>query len=257
MKRDSNLPIPKKRAYRFQKVTLMKQEIIEAIFKENPSASLSLRKIREKYMERDASLSFSIETLRKFLRKRMKMTFRKPVLNNFRVFQNKCQVQKTVFLKKLISVLKQDYLIIFIDESSFSNHHKSFRKWEYKTARDEVSYPGRMKSISLLCAVSEHEILQSELIEPPIKSHLIKSFIRKLECKKFNYNLGDSRLKNKKKIYFLDNAAIHTSVTCMNEFDSEQIEILFGVPYCASFNMIEYFFEDLKLVFYRHIFNDR
>ena len=55
----------------------IKKELITFIIKSHPQEHLSLRKIRKLYYEIERNSSFSIETLRKYLRKTLDFTFKK------------------------------------------------------------------------------------------------------------------------------------------------------------------------------------
>ncbi len=55
----------------------------------------------------------------------------------------------------------------------------------------------------------------------------------------------------------MDNASIHVTNLIKNAVKEAEIEVICNVPYNPKNNLIELFFQDIKLEFYRNIFNNK
>ncbi len=235
----------------------IKEAYINEILKENNNKHLSLRKIREIYYQKAPETKFSIETLRKFMRCKMKLTFRKPQLKHENLMINKYRIMLNVFLKKLILLLVENVEFVYIDECNFSNSHSKNKTWISKINEEAKSYPGRLKSMTLIAAITEKKVLANKVFENTVKSKDFIEFLR--EIPNFDYNTSDdSKLSFKpRRVLYLDNANIHCSKEALLYLTKSKTEVIFGMPYSLWYNPIELFFEDIKQEFYLKVYKTK
>ena len=68
---------------------------------------------------------------------------------------------------------------------------------------------------------------------------------------KMNANL------RRKIVYYMDNATIHCNKVNVAYYQEHGIEVIFGIPYTPEFNVAEYFFTDMKKLYYKTCFKSK
>jgi hypothetical protein len=233
------------------------ENIVKQILKKSEYQHLSLKKIVLEYKKIDSNADFSSETLRRFMKKKMGLVYKKPLFKNYRFFTNNTQIIKIMFLKKIIKEILNNQIIIYIDESNFSNRHKSFKKWINKDNNIETSHPGRFASVNLILASTNRRIIHYKIIESTTTSEKFIDFLEELK-NEIKYNSKDFTERDLSRYtLYLDNARIHTSLTLSKYFEFQRFNVVFGVPYQPIYNMVERVFGDLKRKFYNNIYFSR
>jgi hypothetical protein len=128
-------------------------EILKKILESHLNQHLSLEKIRQEYYKLDCNIKFSLETLRKFLNKRMGIYYKRVFMKNSRLNQNRFSVITSIFLNEYIKALNNDCEFIYMDESCFNNTNARFMTWTSEKMSNLLFYPGRLKSQNLILAV--------------------------------------------------------------------------------------------------------
>ena len=128
--------------------------------------------------------------------------------------------------------------VISIDEISFLLNSKPIKGW-FNTENHEYKIEcSNIRSIrySIVVATTNKKILSYYICEGGLKSEAYIDFIKNI------YNDG----KNKNKIFFMDNAKIHTSKIFKDFAINNKINVLYNAPYHSEFNPIEYVFSMLR-----------
>lgn len=230
-----------------QKLNKINMEIVKEILENNHNNHTSLNKIIENYKKKDDSISFSRETLRKFLRQRMKLTYRRIYPKHKNTLSMRNMTIDKLFLCKIIQILIKRERIIYIDESTFSNVKKPLKTWTNNKNEEMILFPGRIPSINLIVAVSEGRIDHFQISEAMNTEIMMIQFIGDL-VSKLNQN-SDERYW-----LYLDNASVHKGKSIKRYFKDKNLNVIYGVPYTPQYNMAEFLFSILKISYYQMIF---
>ena len=194
-----------------QKYHLFDKQIIINIFKNNPNQFLSLKKIKKLYEAKDPCFKFSIFTLRKFLKLKMKAMYKNAKFKTYRGLTNSGIAQLSLFIKKIADILRNKNKINFFDETKISNPKTQKKRWIIKEVNEQISYPGRLKSKNLLLAAGPYNLMHYKISENNNNTSTVIKFLKSLF-----HNLKDndqlSELQKSKKVWILiDSASTHTS----------------------------------------------
>ena len=152
-----------------------------------------------------------------------------------KVQTNKYPYSKDKFDKdvnKLRSLIKcRKNRIISVDETSIDFIVPSNYGWSKKGTKCTRKISNKRYRVSMLLAISKNKIVNYHIKEGSFKSDNFNEFMDET----VNLN-GHYR-------YFMDNATIHH-----NRFMDPDIKskIIYNLPYCPSYNPIEYFFNTFK-----------
>ena len=238
-------------------MNLINKTIIEQILKENCNKHVSLKAMKHRYAIINGNANFSLETLRKSLRLVHKLKFRKPQFINCRKTQNRFYLISHLFIKKMIKLLMDNYQFVYIDESSFTNNHKSFRTWVNVYEKTKKFHPGRFKCNNLLLAMTESKIVHFLIKSETTKSVDFLKIFEKLDEKIKEEKSNKKLFEQKETVYFMDNASIHCGKEVMKYIENNSINVIYGIPYSPELNPIELFFFDIKKKFYERIFKSK
>lgn len=241
------------------KIPLINKETILNIIKELKNTnSISLIKIKEKYDYINPNSKISVETIRKYLRKILKFTYRKQKTKKFSADSIICWNMKHIFIKKICKIFENNNKIIYLDEATFSFHIKPQRSWFESDSEFDGYQSYSFKSVQLLLCANTDGILFYDIRQQTYKGENFMNFLKK---NKHHFKKGKINF-----IYFkifldmflyLDNAPCHIAKLTMNYCYENEINLVYGVPDCPEFNIIEYVFSDLKKKYYRGIFINR
>ena len=112
-----------------QKYHLFNKDIILEIFKKHPDHNLTLRKIREYYQEKEPGFTFSISCLRKYLVKYHKSVYKVGNYKTYKGLTNKSYAQLSLFIKKILRIMKKNERIFFFDESKIATPKTHKKRW--------------------------------------------------------------------------------------------------------------------------------
>jgi hypothetical protein len=177
---------------------------------------------------------FSLMTIAKMIKK---CGFRRKRVKNTIYRRNSEQtIQKRMDLAKAyMNWIKQDKIIIYIDESAFSLGLQPLYGYQKKNLPLKLICPARQKKISVIAAIKKDTVLGIQMIEGNVTSKTYGAFF--LNLIKNNPNIK-TNLKNV--VFFMDNASIHKGAILLELFSVCKIQ--YNAPYSPFLNPIEEFF---------------
>ena len=142
------------------------------------------------------------------------------------------------FIKILLKCLMQDFILIFIDESSIKINNSNFRCW--RRYNEQIFFGHKnFHRLNLILAVTKDTTLYFEINEQNTTSNIFLNFMKKInEIIKLD--------QNKKYLIIMDNFTGHKTADLLKYYNDEKMNILFNVQYCSYFNCIELCFRSLK-----------
>ena len=231
-------------------MNLIKEKVVSSILNENKRNHISLKKVLHRYAEKTGSCNFSTYTLRRFMRTKLNLRYRKIMTINAKRNENRFIIMKNLFFKKIIDLLHKGKSFVYIDESSFQGYNSRMKTWVDCNSENKCFVPGRFKSVSLIAAMTETEMVHCEVHEKTIKGKDFLSYFKKLHNLMENKSKELNVFKKKEYVYYLDNATTHCNKEIIEYFIANEINVIFGVPFCPEYNPIELFFSDIKKKFY-------
>jgi len=166
---------------------------------------------------------------------------------------NRIITAKSLFLNKIISIITNGDTIIYIDESSFNNSTVKFKCWKHRLDSKKTYYPGRMKSVNLVLAVTARKVVHYQAKAETLDSDGMEDFINQLlEKTKEDKDLNKAYNNNSLWLYF-DNARVHKSKKVKKYLESTNFSVIYGAAYHPQYDMAEFVFGFLKARFYRNI----
>ena len=173
----SNLIIPN---IRLKKINKIDKDVIQKILNQNRGNHLSALKIKNLYNLKTGEADFSTSTLRKFLKTRMKLRFKKAYGINVNRNQNRHLVMQHLFFKNYIHLQMNSKSFIYTDESSFNGYNSHFKTWVHQNEPQLHELYGRFKSFCLIASMSEGEIIYYEIKETTVKGKDFLSYFKNL-----------------------------------------------------------------------------
>jgi len=138
--------------------------------------------------------------------------------------------------------IKEGYLIFAIDEIGFSTEDLRRKSWNLKGKPNIHDEPVLNNRISMLVAISDHEItgltIRFGSFNQFAFAYFIDNFIKHIE--------KHTIIPKDKWVFVLDNAGIHTSYMIINRLLQTKIKFLFTAPYHPGCNPVEHMFADFK-----------
>lgn len=236
----------------------LKRRIIfdEVFLKEiinSPSDSLTICAIKEKYIQKYPKQSFSDETLRRYLLNVMDYSFKKCHLNNIKSTYPVSKFMMFCYIKRYIDLLKNNHVIIFIDECSI-NEHKNTSKFWVKKGECNIRYnQGRLKSISVIGALDQNGLINYSLNENSNTALDFQKFISLTELTLQNHSIYSDMLEKRKITIIVDNSKLHTSKLTRKFLKKSRFNVIFQPSYSPYINGIEMVWSLLKSKLKRRI----
>lgn len=223
------------------------EQIIKLIIDQNISTnSISCRKI--------ANIFFNITGKKKsksniynIITKRIGYKYLKTITKNSKLLNENYIKMKKVFLKIILRALLLKFNIVYIDESKIQTYNNNYRCW--RTFNKTIYSPqNKGEKVNLIMAVSQKEVLHSQLTSRNIDSNEFIKFLSELKYKMSNDLFNKS-------LFILDNARFHTSLKTEQYLRDKKFKILTIVPYMSQFDSIELSFRFIKNIIYKRIFS--
>lgn len=215
-------------------------EFLKSLLTQRNGCILTLSQLKEKLLEQFPTIEkISLKTIANMLQKE-NFTFKKVSIHVDRKnYPQNLELQKTVS-KKLITVLSQDYKIIFVDETGIKLNSSPKYGWGKKGEKISVQVETSKKNYTVMAAITDEEILGCQVIEEGgTKKEDFLGFV----CTVINKCI--QRTLFSIIVVFLDNAPSHISPFIQNNLD-EQVILLYNAPYSPMLNPIEEFFAKFK-----------
>ncbi len=224
------------------------KEIIQNWPKES---SISIKKITEAFNQ--FALSNNKNTIQKsmtflIMKNILKLSYKKTTVKTDKLLNNTSILQSFFFLKIVVRCLIQKMTFIYLDESGFSLKNSSYRTWRLK--KQEIYFQNKnSKRTNLIMAVSPNKVFHYKLLQDNVNSDNFKVFIEEMITK---MNQDEKKMH----VIILDNCTSHLTENIFEVFHSNNIKVLFGVPYLSKWNMIENVFRFIKNYTYKRLYKN-
>jgi transposase len=207
-------------------------ETLRAIIKNNPIVSLyTMTEIVKKTL----NFSVSKELVRSIIKK---LGFTKKKARFFGV-PKKLQEKTEEFLTKRDHFLKDNRLVVSLDETSFGRNCKNVIGYSQKGVQLRMPLSKcRVTTVSSLTVVSSTEIIQHEEINGSYNTKKFELFLENLSLPKHT-------------VILLDNVSFHRSASVRPLCRKKDFELLFVPPYSPWYNPIEGVFSIIKRHYYK------
>lgn len=124
---------------------------------------LSITRIYEKYNNINNIQAVSYQTMKRFVKKFLHHSYRKPKLRKFGCNSIQHENMNQIFLKKVAKIFEYNHNLIFLDEATFSFNRKYQKSW-YPQDDDFDEYENNpFKSVKLLVAADCDKILFNKI----------------------------------------------------------------------------------------------
>ena len=216
------------------------------IKEQNSCSSISIRKLASEYSSK-YDIKISKSKIYNILKYNLKYKYLKTSPKNIKSISISSKKQNFFVIKIICRVLLLKGVIVYVDESGFSNKNNNFRKWRKK---NENCYQNIKKEekINLILAVSNKKIYGYQLDINPTNSKRFKSFME-------NIIKNMSKEEIRETVFFMDNLTSHKTLEMYKFYKENKLKILFNTPYISSFNMIEYVFRFIKNITYKNLYS--
>lgn len=215
---------------RKSKITPEIEKFIEKIVKNEKiiNAQTIFEQINEKF-----SIFISISSIYSTLKK-LNFTHKKIYIKKTPLNKKEYKRKISFFVSQMKKTNKNN--IVSIDESAFYTNSLPSYGWSKKNTKCTVEQPVEKKiRYSLLLAISNKKIIHWIIVQGSIKKNIFLEFITHI----FN-------LYGTKYTLLMDNASIHTSPIIKNYAESNELKIIYNVPYNPETNPIENVFGWIK-----------
>ena len=211
----------------------------------------TLRHFTSQYNLQFPNHKIGYEYMRQMLNKVFNITFTRTKMRSDLLLSPMSLLSDYFFFLMISNVVRQDFELVFLDESYFRRVHNSGRRWASKFLEKGVSFTEITRdTCSLILACTRHNILTYRIHETTVGSPKFVDFLKALAAKL-------KSIKDKRHVIYMDNCRIHKTQEVMDLIKSEGLFVLFGVPYSPQFNLAEFVFSALKQKHYRRVYDTK
>ena len=210
----------------------------------------SLRKLAEEY-------KVSVGTMHIVVKRILGYRYKQIYPLNVKAVNQRNMNSTLLFMMKHSLLIEDKHKFIYIDESSFNNHKRSRKRWVMKRKINICYDYGRLKSISLIMAMTNKMVLQTRYNMKTNTAYHFKRFLLDLVLTVETDPCLKSLYQDKKLVLILDNAKIHKTEEVKETLIGTGFKVLFLPPYTPQFNPIELAFNFIKRRFYDLTFVNR
>lgn len=205
--------------------------------------SLSVGELLVKFQDVFPELQVSHSVFYRCLRHDLGFRFRKVLANPSAKNAQANKEYRFWWVHKFMKLIKDDAVLVSIDESSVSTYNTTPRKWINEAFGYPVNNSMRTNSgnISLLLAASQFGIIGYYLAEGSINTAVYVDFMVKL----FE-TLADARQRGQRVVYLMDNCSMHRSQALSAVVEAKKMEVLYTAKYSPEVHFIEYLFCKIK-----------
>lgn len=214
---------------------------------DNTSKSLTLKQVKDLYNQYTGINNYSLTTLRRYIRNKLKYKFISVKLFNKRIDSDQANNIEIVYIEKYMELLKNEHVILFLDETSVCENNNNKKFW-YNRKKENIIYnSGRIKSVSITGVISSEGLLYYKLNDIKNNAESFYAFIRDFEGKLKENDVFKEKLKERKISIILDNARIHTAKSIRKRLKELSFNFVFQPPYSPFYNGIELLWGKLKI----------
>lgn len=219
--------------------------LVEKIINESHNIK-SIKEINKEYRKVYSKSTLTNQTLLRFIRKKMRFTFKKIPIFNKKIISKRANLESLFFIEKFTDVLEKDSMIIFLDESSFLNRSLSKRMWVRKNSKTVKYNEGRLTSLSVIAAISENGLVSFNISKSTYNSESFIEFVKSVEKELSIDERYSEMLLNNNVYIILDNAKTHTSKITRNELGKLKMNFIYQPCYKPTFNVTELLWATIK-----------
>jgi len=218
--------------------------------KKNSSKSITLKQIKQKY-EAIYKKNISLSTISRILRNHLNLHFIRKKPKNPKIIKKNYKFMHLLFLKAIMRAIKENYNIIYVDETGCYLENNNYRDWFNK--KDSLIRGGESNlknKINIIAAIGLKEIIYYKIVESSVDSKEFSEFMIELS-KRLNEE------QKRKSLIVLDNASYHKTKEVIKVYHENKLKIITNIPYQSEFNGIEFFFGFFKNMYYKYIFTNK
>lgn len=231
-----------------KKRIIFDSKILVNIIESNPKRSISIKELAHEYKTITNYKKFSHATLTLWLKKNLNYAFTQIKLINTKRSTIDSKIMMIVFLEKLSALIKEDAILLSLDEASFCERKLRIKGWisnKYSMARESG---GRTSSVSVIGVIDLQELLMYKLNKKTNSSKDFIIFIKELEEALSKIPKYFHKLQDQKVYLMCDNARIHTSEESRRELVNSKLRFVFIPTYSPNVQPIELLWARLKKV---------
>lgn len=219
--------------------------------------SHTIKEFAEIYKLKYPNVTFSNATLRRYIKKQLGFTYKIAPIKHVKSCSQKAFEMDIVFAKKLLELINENHLLLFMDESSFSNSINGRRKWLNKRCPKPIISNTRFNSFSVMGIFDITGLLHFELKDSSYKNEDFLEFISSTEKILSDCEYYSDNLKNRKISIILDNAKIHTKKKGIKILKKSLFNFVYLPPYKPEYNISEFAWGIIKNKLRRKYFSSR
>ena len=233
------------------------KEKIMDIIAELKDSNFTIKNIYNLYNIKYGPNTFSQETLRRYIKKVLKMKYTTVKQRNKNYFTHSNNNIQKIFIKKMIEYIVNDKIIIYIDETTFNNGLFKTKKWvDFNEIKLIPSQPN-LKRINLIIAANKEKVISYSIYSNNTTKIEMINFFNKVMDEIRSDSMLKKQFENNNIIFYLDNASYHHSKILIDFFVKNRMRIIYGPPYFPKFNLVELIFSYLKGKYYNSIYKTR
>lgn len=184
------------------------------------------------------------------MKNHLNLHFKRVTIKNPRLLENNYMLMHFLFLKAIITGMKNNLEIIYIDETGCFLQNDNYRDW---VSKGQSIYEGATKGlkskVNVICAINLKKVIHYKIVESSVNSEIFEEFIKDLCSKMTNEEKENS-------LFIYDNATCHKAKSIKKICKENKLKILTNIPYKSEFNGIEFFFGYFKNEYYKYVFNE-
>ena len=204
------------------------------------SKAITLKAIKQKY-ESTYKKSISLTTISRILKNHLNLHFIRKKAKNPKIIKKNYKFMHILFLKAIMKAIKENYDIIYVDETGCYLENNNYRDWLDKGDWFIKGGESNLKSkINIIAAVSLKEIINYKIVDSTVDSKSFCEFMTELSKKLTSE-------QKSKSLIIMDNASYHKTKEVIKVYLENKLKIITNIPYQSEFNGIEFFLVFLKI----------
>lgn len=181
----------------------------------------------------------SISTFRRHLRKNLNITYKSIAYEHKNKMTLENKISNVLFINQLVTRIKSNNFLIFVEESNFQQNSLRRKLWHYKSENKNLRNNGRIGSITVIGALAKEKLLYLTFNQSTNNADNFCQFLEKLEMILKADKVTNNLLQKKQITIILDNSKLHTAKITLKQMKKTKINFLFHPPYSPYTNAIE------------------
>ena len=195
-----------------------------------------------KYVQENLKISIAPNTMTKYLKSNMKMSFKRVSSRQIKVDFQRIRKLKMLFAVIWWQKLGEIRCIVNIDESTFSRATRNNYTWWRRGSPGITKNDVLTGSLNLISEILTTGSSYSAIVKGTTVSQTFIDYMEEL----IHYIETIDKIQMEDVLWILDNAPWHQSKKVLKYLDSKGVRYLFLPPYCPELAPVELFFSQLK-----------